>query len=549
MPTGSKRWMAVVVCLTLAQIAATASLRQGLALTVITDAVAALLMLALLLAFARNARSCQGRLRTVWILQAVGCSFWLADQLAWILYDIVLRKPMPEMFPGDAVLFMAGVPMLAGLLLRPHLEPSHHSVRLGVLDFLELMMWWIYFYVYLVVCWQCVSTNLDFYNRNYDRLYFVEVLVEAGVLALLLKQSAGQWRRFYAVFLAALVFNYVADQALNRALELKTYYTGSWYDTPYAASFAFFMIVAIMGRGLKPATETNKDKKYASGMASLAVVAVLSLPAIVIATVLDKSAPSEVVRFRVLATGAAMFVMAALVFVKQWRLHEELKQTNETLQEASMTDPLTGIRNRRFFSATIAGVASQTLRAFAEGHDRSTRDLVFYLIDMDNFKEVNDLYGHHAGDRVLVEAARRIGSVVRDSDVLLRWGGEEFLIVSRSADRRQADALAFRVLQAVRGDPFAVSASYSIRRTCSIGWAPFPFQEEDANGMGYEEVLKLADRALNQAKRAGKDQAIGMTPLLAHAHAMANLRRDPDPLAAKPALRAEAAGLTLSGLR
>ena len=547
MPTGTKRWMAVALCLTIAQAVASAFLPRGLALTAITDTVPALLMLVLLLAFVRNARACQGRLRSVWILQAVGCSFWLADQIAWMFYDIALRQPMPEMFPGDAVLFMAGVPMLAGLLLRPHLEPSHSSVRLGVLDFLELMMWWIFFYVYLVVCWQYVLVNSEFYNRNYDRLYFIQILVLAGVLALLLKQSAGAWRRFYTVFFAAVAFNYLAVLMENRAIEMKTYYNGCWYDTPYAASFAFYLLVAIKGSGLKPAPETVKDKNYAAGMASLAVAAVLSLPAIVVVTVLTNSVPPEVFRFRVAVTGVAMFVMAALVFVKQWRLHEELKHTNGILEEASMTDPLTGIRNRRFFSATIAGVASQTLRAFAENQDRSTRDLVFYLIDMDNFKEVNDLYGHHAGDRVLVEAARRIGSVVRDSDVVLRWGGEEFLIVSRAADRRQADALAFRVLQAIRGDSFAISASYSIRRTCSIGWAPFPWQEDDPNGMGYEEVLKLADRALNQAKRAGKDQAIGMTPLLAHAHAMANLRRDPDPLSPRPILRSEPAGLQLSG--
>ncbi len=84
---------------------------------------------------------------------------------------------------------------------------------------------------------------------------------------------------------------------------------------------------------------------------------------------------------------------------------------------------------------------------------RTTRDLVFYLIDADNFKEVNDQYGHDVGDRVLVEMARRLSSSIRHSDVLVRWGGEEFLIVSRYTNRSEAEWLAQRVLSAVADTP------------------------------------------------------------------------------------------------
>ena len=73
-----------------------------------------------------------------------------------------------------------------------------------------------------------------------------------------------------------------------------------------------------------------------------------------------------------------------------------------------MTDPLTGLRNRRYFSATIEADVGQALRSHADKHDPHTRDLVFYLIDADNFKEVNDRYGHDIGDVVLVEMARRV---------------------------------------------------------------------------------------------------------------------------------------------
>ena len=545
----TRRWIRVTAVLVVAQIAASLFLPRGFILTAVSDLVCALLMLSVAMTFARNARLSRGRLRKVWILLSSCAALWLADECAWLFYDVVLRKPMPVMFPGDAVLFLAGVPTLAALLLRPHLEPSRQSLRFGMIDFLQLILWWIYLYAYLVLCWQYVGSDPAAYNQNYDSLYLVEILAQVGVLCLLILQSSGPWRRYYALFLGAVAFNSLSVFAADRAIEIGTYYGGSWYDTPFVGSLAFFVVVALRGRRLKPVPENDKDPSYATWMANLAGLAVLSLPVIVVVSLIQHSGSPEVTRFRVTITAITLFLMAALVILKQRRLHQELKRTNRILEEASMTDPLTGVRNRRFFSATIEGDVAQVLRAFHTGQDRTRRDLVFYLIDMDNFKEVNDHYGHQAGDRVLVESARRIESVIRDSDVLLRWGGEEFLVVSRLTDRREADALAVRVMQAIRTDPYQVAPTHRIRRTCSIGWAAFPWQEDDLEEMGYEDVLNQADRALHQAKRAGKDQAIGMTPLLAHAHAMAGLRRDVDSTLSRPAPRKDPASLHVSSMR
>ena len=153
------------------------------------------------------------------------------------------------------------------------------------------------------------------------------------------------------------------------------------------------------------------------------------------------------------------------------------------------------------------------LRSHADHYDAHTRDLVFYLIDADNFKEVNDRYGHDVGDTVLVEMARRLSSSIRHSDILVRWGGEEFLIVSRYTDRSEAELLAKRVLAAVADAPFLLSASEeTIYRTCSLGWAAFPWFPENPRAVGYEEVLTLADRGLNRAKHSGKNCAVGMMP-------------------------------------
>lgn len=512
MRTSTRVWIGAATMLTLVQVIASLLLPRGLALTAISDTASSLLFLALIAAFARNAIPAQGRLRVFWVMQAVGWSFSLINQIWWMVYDVVLQKPVPMLFAGDVLLFAPGVLMLASFLLRPHMAQSRRSALLGTQDFLLLILWWVFFYVYLVTCWQYISPSESLYNRNYDALYMMEILALVSVLGYLIKQSSDAWRRFYLLYMGAVLFNYLWFALENRAIEKYTYFIGSWYDSPYVASYAFFVVVAIAGRRLQLNRELAENEKYSTWMTVVAILAVLSLPVMVLVAVLEHGLSLQVMHFRVLVTALAMFAMAGLVLLKQQLLHQQLKRANHVLQESSTTDPLTGIRNRRFFSATIQGDVAQSTRAHLEGSALSERDLIFYLIDLDNFKKVNDRYGHDTGDRVLIEAARRISAAIRNSDLLVRWGGEEFLVVSRRTDRRQAAVLAQRVLDAFRSRPFAIGAPDEVHQTCSIGWAAFPWLEEDAEAVSHERVLKFADRALYRAKKAGKNQAIGMNP-------------------------------------
>lgn len=485
----------------------------GYALTAISDLVCGLLMLCAIFAFATNGFASKGRLRWFWMLQSAGWALWFSDQVCWIVYDLILQKKMPAMFPGDALLFLAGAPMMAGFLLRPHQQPSQRSARLGLLDFLLLLLWWLYVYVSFVVCWQYVSPNEDLYNRNFDLLSGVESFLIVAVLLLFWRESTGLWRKFYAFLCAAVVFNATAFYVLDRAIEKNVYYTGSGYDIPYSSSFALFSVAAFLGQGLIPSEASDSGESYSSLMMNMAMLAVLSLPIIALFALLDLRLPHQASNFRVLVTLATMFMMAFLLFIQHRRLNRELRHTNVVLEEASLTDPLTGLRNRRYFSAAIEADVQQTLRSHEDDHDPHTRDLVFYLIDADNFKEVNDRYGHDVGDKVLTEMARRLSSSIRHSDVLVRWGGEEFLIVSRYTDRNEAELLAQRVLSAVADTPFSLGPEREpMYRTCSLGWAAFPWSVSNPRGVCYEEVLTLADRGLNRAKQSGKNRAVGMLP-------------------------------------
>jgi diguanylate cyclase (GGDEF)-like protein len=190
----------------------------------------------------------------------------------------------------------------------------------------------------------------------------------------------------------------------------------------------------------------------------------------------------------------------------------ELAKANLELQEASLCDPLTGVHNRRFFRSMIEADASQATRAYrgSEIYGRDHRDIIFFLVDIDHFKEVNDEYGHDAGDRVLVQIAERLNRVVRESDFLIRWGGEEFLVVCRAAERSDGALLASRILKAVNSVEFDLGSDRKLARSCSVGWAPFPWLPPAYSDLPVDEVLRLADRGLYLAKQQGRNQAVGL---------------------------------------
>lgn len=113
---------------------------------------------------------------------------------------------------------------------------------------------------------------------------------------------------------------------------------------------------------------------------------------------------------------------------------------------------------------------------------------------------------------MLIEIAQRLNRVVRESDFLIRWGGEEFLVVCRSAERDEAPLMAGRILRAIGGMEFDLGNDRTMRRTCSVGWAPLPWLPMECAELSVDEVLRLADRGLYLAKQRGRNRAVGLVP-------------------------------------
>jgi diguanylate cyclase (GGDEF)-like protein len=339
------------------------------------------------------------------------------------------------------------------------------------------------------------------------------------------RHSSGRWRQFYILLTAIVAFDTVMEYVVDTLSDAGGYFSGGWYDSASAVGLAAMTFAALMTCGLEPMSDLGdlngdlngdlKGERYWAWASRLAAPVTLILPLLAAWSLLDPGLPHAVGRFRVVLSLAAVVVLAFVGIVKQALLERELANANQELLEASLTDLLTGVHNRRFFTNSIESDVQQVLRSFVSdpSPELRNRDLVFYMIDIDHFKRVNDLFGHKVGDQVLAEVARRINSAARLSDAVIRWGGEEFLLLSRYTDRKEAHILAHRVLDAIGSEPYRVESTQTrLSITCSIGWAAFPWLEPEPKLVPHEQVLMLADYALYQAKGSGRNRAVGLLP-------------------------------------
>ena len=496
--------------LLLAQAAVAYFVPKGPALTDSSEVVDWALHIVIALTFLHIAWTATGRTKLFWCLQATCWWMLLATNTLWTYYGVILHQEVPGLFTGDILLFLSGVPMFAGLMLRPHRQSGYAPFRF--IDLPLLVLWWLFLYLFFVTPWQYIIPDEARYGPNYNFVLLAEDLAAVGVLIFLWWDSSGKWKRFYGSLLGAQAVIATAAYLANKAIDTKDYFPGSWYDVVIDTAIAGFVLAGLLGAGLEPETNRVSNTEATGRWTTIvAMFAVLSIPAVAAWAILASAAPPEITRFRVLVALATITLMGCLIFVKQRGLRQELARANRILHEASLTDPLTGCRNRRFFDSTIEADVSHVLRCYSDDRDQTRRDLVFYLIDADRFKDVNDKFGHGAGDSVLIEMVRRISSAIRLSDVLVRWGGDEFLVLSRYTDRNEADALATRLLTAISSRPFAIGEN-GLCETCSVGWAAFPWLVTRPDAFSFTEVLALADRALYEAKQAGRDRAVGMRP-------------------------------------
>lgn len=170
-----------------------------------------------------------------------------------------------------------------------------------------------------------------------------------------------------------------------------------------------------------------------------------------------------------------------------------LKELEEQLRQQATTDELTNLWNRRYFT--------RRARREVALAQRKKRPLAVLMIDLDHFKDVNDAHGHAMGDAVLVEVSTRLRQELRETDMLARLGGEEFVALLPETDPDTAAAVAERLRHAIAAAPLDVEADPALRITVSIGVASMRGPDDALDGM-----LRRADRALYRAKDTGRNR-------------------------------------------
>jgi diguanylate cyclase (GGDEF)-like protein len=215
-----------------------------------------------------------------------------------------------------------------------------------------------------------------------------------------------------------------------------------------------------------------------------------------------------------LALAAAAGLAAAAVAAVS---RHHVQRAYRAMRDMAFSDPLTGLRNRRHLVDTLQQDLAQARRLRSNAGQASdlaaNADVVFMMIDVDHFKAVNDVHGHAAGDAVLKQCAAVLQRQLRESDTLVRWGGEEFLVLARQAKAGEIHVLAERLRASVAAHDFVLDDGQVLRKTCSIGYACHPLHPGAAGDApaDWNDTLALADQCLYVAKASGRDLWVGVT--------------------------------------
>jgi diguanylate cyclase (GGDEF)-like protein len=277
---------------------------------------------------------------------------------------------------------------------------------------------------------------------------------------LVLRQRTGRWSTFALVLLGDLVYVVVSLSVVSAAR----------FSTPLMLLFCSFVAAWFLG-------PVELGVHMAATFAAVALAQASSYP--------DRAE----LAIQVAVSAGMLNVTAAGIFVLRRRVQRLLEAT----RALSTTDPLTGLRNRRY-------LVEQAPRAWRQARRDGTR-VAAMVLDLDNFKRLNDQHGHAAGDAVLVAVAAALGATVRPSDVLARTGGEELVVIGLVGDAAEAQHLAERLRAAV-----AATRVGGHRVTASVGLALVRPEDGDDPADALWRLVDQADAAMYEAKRRGRDQ-------------------------------------------
>jgi two-component system, cell cycle response regulator len=437
----------------------------------------------------------RGRTRRLWAFVAGYGVLLLAGDLIWAGYAYLAEDEMPFPSAADAAYlsaYLLAVPaMLVGFGQTNRMRWSRGMVDTAlVLVGVGAIGWQVF-----------VGPQLDGSLTLAGAVGAAYPLADVAVVGCLIAIGLSGHRMVpYAVLLtgAAFVLSAGTDLGYTYLTLFAAYEDDSWLNIGWQGAAVLFCLAALVAIRHREAeahvAALDRDLTFLPVLVGTAATCGL--------IAVDAGSDGLIGRGSLALAG----LMLAGLLLRQWmttsdrtRLAGRLQTALQEQERLAVTDPLTGLYNRRFFQ--------EMLRLEADRVSRQPMPLALVVLDLDHFKRVNDTYGHPVGDIVLMQAADRIRQVARDRDIVARYGGEEFVCIAPGADEHGAVELAERFRQALRRAPIPAGNGRQLLLTVSVGVAvihPTPDGIVDV-----ERLLHGAeDSALYQAKAAGRDRVV-----------------------------------------
>ncbi|MFZ0421149.1 MAG: ATP-binding protein [Candidatus Sulfotelmatobacter sp.] len=313
------RWFILAGGITLAFAVASLAMPRGGALTAVIDVGYLVLTLTIGVATLANAWLTQGASRRFWALMASGYILWACNQAGWAYFEVWRHAIVPDPWSMDMFLFLHLIPMIAAVGLRPHRAEGEQKSRVRALDFLLLLLWWVFLYAFVVFPSQYVSVNVAQYDSNFGALYLVENGVLVLMLGIVARGASAGWKRVYLNLMAASALYAVASQAVNFAVASGLYSTGSLYDIPLIGAVGWMAATVLSARHWQTeAVPRQGTDKWGAMALRLAMLAILSLPVLGLWTFRWDGSPPLTRTFRLFTVLTAMLVLGMFVFVRQY---------------------------------------------------------------------------------------------------------------------------------------------------------------------------------------------------------------------------------------
>jgi diguanylate cyclase (GGDEF)-like protein len=424
-----------------------------------------------------RARRARDRLRVSWLLVASGGASWCIGQCVWSYYELIGATQTPFPSAADAGYLLFPLLAMVGLLFRPSQAFTGRGRVRVALDIALVLA------SLLTISWTTALGGVYHGDSGGALARVVSLAYPLGDVALLtvvvsvvaFARAGGRLGLLcLGGGLAAFAF---ADSGFALLTASGSYKTGNLIDAGWVAGFAILGWAAVLDRSAE-----RHAKPRASHRAQI-LPYLPSLTALGLATWrLGPSSPDGLLLISSTVMVIALIARQAVVVGENSRLAQSMRHQ-------AFHDTLTGLANRALFQDRL----EHALRR----HARDREPMALLLIDLDNFKLINDSLGHPAGDELLVKVSRRLSSAVRASDTVARLGGDEFAILIEAS--HDAEVVARRILAGF-GEPVAIGTRHVVAGA-SVGIAPLTERDLETTA---SELLQHADIAMYAAKRAGR---------------------------------------------